>query len=484
MYSKLCFLLLALSISARADYFNFKGDPSKDNPMDSNEGGAVTGAGLGSAKAGLEQAAMNTHSGAWKTLNGGGSSASIGAQLGIRDALKGGANIIDQAGPLIDHAGWLSTTAGEVSEGHFTQGLFTAMNGIAKVAATGIASTVGASFGGLGGPAGAVAGGVGAGYAAGQAYDETAGKLFGALKEDLGMREDAAQMRGLASDKMGLGSDPDKVLAETHAKYLEFVQARKDKEKAEAAKKIAEGKAAEAAKTLAETKAAEIAKLAGEAKAAAAAKKLAEAKATTAAMPTTGASASDPSAPLAAPAAAKEPLRKMMGLTVSWGPLPEGMPCYPGKFAGNQPPAPLPDKGKLELFQGAVLYCLKGGTQRRGVVAIELFVFQDPEKFPSLAEYSAKAKAEDPHGDFRFIRHVETTLGGRSGYESVGDGGTRANRFFKLNLDPDRRIVAIILCEIRPGSKYADEYEPLRRDLDAALKSFRFDVSDQSSPAR
>jgi len=40
----------------------------------------------------------------------------------------------------------------------------------------------------------------------------------------------AAQIGGLASDKMELGSDPDKVLAETHAKYLEFIKAKKEKE--------------------------------------------------------------------------------------------------------------------------------------------------------------------------------------------------------------------------------------------------------------
>jgi len=72
MYTKLCLLLLALSMSARADYFNFKGDPSKNNPMDSNEGGAATGAALGSAKSGLEQGALNAQSGAWKTMKGGG----------------------------------------------------------------------------------------------------------------------------------------------------------------------------------------------------------------------------------------------------------------------------------------------------------------------------------------------------------------------------------------------------------------------------
>ena len=436
--------------------------------MDSNEGGAATGAVLGSAKTGLEQGAMNAQAGAWKTMKGGGSSASIGTQLGIRDALKGGAEILDKAGPLVDHAGWLSTTAGEVSEGHYSQGLFTAMNGIAKVAATGIAATVGASFGALGGPAGAVAGGVGAGYAAGQVFDATAGKLFEAIKGDLGVREDAAQIKGLASDRMDLGSDPDKALAETHAKYQEFIKARKEKEQLEADRKLAEAKAVASAK------------LAAEAKAAAAAKTLAETKAAASAPPKATASAEKtPPAATPAPAAATEPVREKLGLTVSWGPLPEGMRCYPGKFAGNQPPAPFPDKGELELFKGAIFYCQKGAPLRRGMVSIELFVFQDPDPFPSLAAYSAHAKAQDPHGDFHFLRHVETTLGGRPGYESVGDTGSRSNRFFTLNLDPDRRIVAQILCEVRPGSKYPDEYEPVWRDLDAALKSLRFEISGQ-----
>jgi len=464
MYPKLCLLVLALSISARADYFNFKGDPSKDNPMDSNEGGAATGAVLGSAKAGLEQGALNAQSGAWKTMKGGGSSASISTQLGIRDALKGGAEIIDKAGPLVDHAGWLSTTAGEVSEGHYSQGLFTAMNGIAKVAATGIASTVGASFGALGGPAGAVAGGVGAGYAAGQVFDATAGKLFEAIKGDLGKREDAAQLKGLASDKMELGSDPDKVLAETHAKYLEFLKAKKEKDQLEADRQLADAKAAASAKLAADAKAA-------------AAKKLADSTTAPSAPPKTGASTPPSTAP--APAAAPEPAREKLGLTVGWGPLPEGMRCYPGKFAGNQPPAPFPDKGELELFKGAVFYCQKGAPLRRGMVSIELFIYQDSAPFPSLAAYSARAKAQDPHGDFHFLRHVETTLGGRPGYESVGDTGSRSNRFFTLNLDPDRRIIAQILCEVRPGSKYPEEYEPVWRDLDAALKSLRFEVSGQ-----
>jgi len=462
-------------MSARADYFNFKGDPSKNNPMDSNEGGAATGAALGSAKSGLEQGALNAQSGAWKTMKGGGSSASIGNQLGIRDTLKAGAAIIDKAGPLTDHAGWLSTTAGEVSEGHYSQGLFTAMNGIAKVAATGIAATVGTSFGALGGPAGAVAGGVGAGYAAGQAYDETAGKLFEAIKGNLGKREDAAQIGGLASDKMELGSDPDKVLAETHAKYLEFIKAKKEKEQIETDQKLAAAQAAASAT------------LAAEAKAAAEAKKLADAKAAAGAPPKTAAIAGAKSIPPGtppAPAAAAEPVREMLGLTVSWGPLPEGMRCYPGKFAGNQPPAPLPDAGEIELFKGAIFYCQKGVPMRRGEVSIELFVYQDSDPFPSLAAYSAKAKAQDPHGDFHFIRHVETTLGGRPGYESVGDTGSRSNRFFTLNLDPDRGITAQLLCEVRPGSKYPDEYQPVWQDLDAALKSLRFGVSGQSGPVK
>lgn len=267
MRCTLCFLLLVLGTSARADYFNFKGDPAKNNPLDSNEGGSVVGVTLSGTQAGLVKGAANAQAGAWKTFKGGGSSASIGQQLAIRDTLKGGVAIIEKAGPAIDHVPWMSTAAGEVSTGHYTQGLFTAMNGIAKAAATGIATTVGATFGSAGGPVGAVAGGTSAGYATAWGYDATAGKLFEAIKNNLGAREDAAQIKGLASDKMGLGYDPDKTLAETHAKYQEFVQARKDKEKAEADKKTAEAKAAEAANKLAETKAAEAArqKAAGEA---------------------------------------------------------------------------------------------------------------------------------------------------------------------------------------------------------------------------
>jgi hypothetical protein len=47
---------------------------------------------------------------------------------------------------------------------------------------------------------------------------------------------------------MDLGSNPDQTLDETHAKYQAFVQARKDKEKADAEKKQAEAVAAEANK--------------------------------------------------------------------------------------------------------------------------------------------------------------------------------------------------------------------------------------------
>jgi hypothetical protein len=490
MYSRLCFLLLALSLSARADYFNFKGDPTKDNPMDSNEGGTAVGTTLGLAKAALEHGAMKEN---WKTwVNFEGTSATGEKLLPPGGVMGSAAKILDKAGPVIDHAGWMSTTAGEVAEGHFTQGLLTAMNGIAKSAATGIASTIGASVGSLGGPAGTVAGGAAAGYAASTAWDATIGDDFEKMKKDLGRKEDAAQIRGLASDKMDLGSDPDKTLAETHAKYLAFIQARKDKEKADADQKIAVAQAAEAAKQLAATKAAEAAKaaaaakLAAEAKAAADAKKLADAKAAAAA-PKVAPSAtvsSTPPAAAAAPAAAQEPVRQMLGLTLSWGPLPEGMICYPGKFAGNKPPAPLPNKGELELFRGAVLYCQKGADLRQNVVVIELFVSLPSEDFPSLAEYAAKAKAEDPHGDFNFVRHVETTLGGRPGYESVGDGGVRSNRFFRLNLDPTRRIVAVILCEIRPGAKRPEAFEPLQRDFEAALKTFRFGVSGQPTPAK
>lgn len=470
MHAKLSCLLLALALlpGARADFFNFRGNPGKDNPMDSNEGGAATGAATGSAKAGLEQAARNAQSSAWRSLKGGGSSASIGNQLGVRDALKGGAALLDKAGPLVDHAGWASTAAGEVSTGHFTQGLFTMMNGLAKAAATGIASSVGATVGVAGGPAGAVAGGVGAGYAASQVYDATAGKLFDTLKGDLGKKEDAAQMRTLASDKMNLGADPDKTLAETHAKYQEFPRAKKEQEKLEADRRLAEAKAA------ADAKAAGEARRQAEARAAAEAKKLADAQAAAAAR--VAAAAPAPAAPSPAPAP-KEPERPKLGLTFSWGPLPEGMQVYPGKFAGNQPPPPLPNRGTIELVRGAILYCQRGVPRRGSSAVIELFTFPDPEKFPTLAEYTAKAKAQDPHGDFNFLRHVETTVGGRRGYESFGESRLRTNRFFTLNLDPERKITAIILCELGPGTGSPDDNALMKRVLEAALQTFRFEAS-------
>lgn len=280
---------LILCSGARADFFNFTGDPSRNNPADSNEGGAVVSVTFGGVQAGLTKSAGEAQASAWRTFKGGGSSSSIGQQLAIRDALKNGANLIEKAGPLVDHLPWASTAAGEVANGNYGQGFFTAMNGITKAAITGIASTVGASFGSLGGPAGTVAGGVGAGYASATLYDATAGKLFETIKTNLGKREDAAQIKGLASDKMNLGSDPDKTLAETHARYQEFVKARQEKEKAEAegkaaaaqaaaeAKKLAEARAAAEARKLAEekaaaAKAAEVAKAAAAAKAAEAAK--------------------------------------------------------------------------------------------------------------------------------------------------------------------------------------------------------------------
>jgi hypothetical protein len=213
-----------------------------------------------------------------------------------------------------------------------------------------------------------------------------------------------------------------------------------------------------------------------------------------AALPATAPTAPAPDPPAPAPAPTKAQPGKGLGVTMSWGPLPAGMRCYPGPFAGSKPPAPLPDKGEIELFSGAVLYCYRGepGNSRSPVIAIELFVHKPSDSsFPTLDEYKARAKAQDPHGDFQFFKHGEIIVGGRRGYESEGGGPNsnyRANHFFFLELDPDRRIFATIDCEIRPGRGRPEVFEPLNRDLDAALKTLRFgpDASGlavQSPPA-
>jgi hypothetical protein len=241
-------LLLVAVPFARADFFNFKGDPTKKNPMDTNEGGAATAGALGGTQIGLTQTSLQAQASSWRTLKGGGSSQAIGQQLAIRDSLKNAASSIENVGPVLDHLPWASTAAGEVATGHYTQGLLTAMNGLAKATTTGLATAVGGVAGSVCGPVGTLAGGVGANYVSSTVYDATAGKLFDAVKDRLGGQEDANQIRGIASDKMDLGSNPDQTLDETHAKYQAFVQARKDKEKADAEKKQAEAVAAEANK--------------------------------------------------------------------------------------------------------------------------------------------------------------------------------------------------------------------------------------------
>ena len=241
-------LLLVAVPFARADFFNFKGDPTKKNPMDTNEGGAATSVAVGGTQIGLTQTSLQAQASSWRTFKGGGSSQAIGQQLAIRDSLKNAASSIENVGPVLDHLPWASTAAGEVATGHYSQGLFTAMNGLAKATTTGLATAVGGVAGSIYGPVGTLAGGVGANYVSSTVYDATAGKLFDAVKDRLGGQEDANQIRGIASDKMDLGSNPDQTLDETHAKYQAFVQARKDKEKADAEKKQAEAVAAEANK--------------------------------------------------------------------------------------------------------------------------------------------------------------------------------------------------------------------------------------------
>ena len=241
-------LLLVAVPFARADFFNFKGDPTKKNPMDTNEGGAATSGALGGTQIGLTQTSLQAQASSWRTFQGGGSSQAIGQQLAIRDSLKNAASSIENVGPVLDHLPWASTAAGEVATGHYTQGLLTAMNGLAKATTAGLATAVGGVAGSVYGPVGTLAGGVGANYVSSTVYDATAGKLFDAVKDRLGGQEDANQIRGIASDKMDLGSNPDQTLDETHAKYQAFVQARKDKEKADAEKKQAEAAAAEANK--------------------------------------------------------------------------------------------------------------------------------------------------------------------------------------------------------------------------------------------
>ena len=241
-------LLLVAVPFARADFFNFKGDPTKKNPMDTNEGGAATSGALGGTQIGLTQTSLQAQASSWRTFQGGGSSQAIGQQLAIRDSLKNAASSIGNVGPALDHLPWASTAAGEVATGHYTQGLLTAMNGLAKATTTGLATAVGGVAGSVYGPVGTLAGGVGANYVSSTVYDATAGKLFDAVKDRLGGQEDANQIRGIASDKMDLGSNPDQTLDETHAKYQAFVQSRKDKEKADAEKKQAEAAAAEANK--------------------------------------------------------------------------------------------------------------------------------------------------------------------------------------------------------------------------------------------
>jgi hypothetical protein len=241
-------LLLVAVPFARADFFNFKGDRTKKNPMDTNEGGAAASVALGGTQIGLTQTSLQAQASSWRTFKGGGSSQAIGQQLAIRDSLKNAASSIENVGPVLDHLPWASTAAGEVATGHYTQGLLTAMNGLAKATTTGLATAVGGVAGSVCGPVGTLAGGVGANYVSSTVYDATAGKLFDAVKDRLGGQEDANQIRGIASDKMDLGSNPDQTLDETHAKYQAFVQARKDKEKADAEKKQAEAVAAEANK--------------------------------------------------------------------------------------------------------------------------------------------------------------------------------------------------------------------------------------------
>jgi hypothetical protein len=312
-----------------------------------------------------------------------------------------------------------------------------------------------------------VAAGAASGYAASELWDKTIGEEFKWLKEDLGKHEDAAQMRGLASDKMNLGSDPDKVLADTHAKYLEFIKARKDKEKADADKKVADAKTAAAQQPAAAQTAAR-----QKAESEAAAKKLAETKVVVPASPSPTTTASAVSAPPPPPPASARP---PIGMVLRWGPLPEGMICYPGMFKGTAHPELLSSQGHIDLTEGAALCCVTGTPGRGSYATIEIFISKDTAPFPTLAEFAARAKARDPHGDFHFVRHTEATLGGVSGYLSVGDGGIRGNRFFFLNLLPDGRIVADILCEIGPGNRNPEGQQAMLSVLEAALATLHFE---------
>ena len=104
------------------------------------------------------------------------------------ETVKGACKRIAQGNTVISHAGYLSTAAGELTEGKWTQAFFTVVDGLGKVTST----TIGTILGSPGGVIGSVAGG----YMGKKVWDWTGGRVAAAIKDRLYTQDAKTQNAG------------------------------------------------------------------------------------------------------------------------------------------------------------------------------------------------------------------------------------------------------------------------------------------------
>lgn len=185
-------------------------------------------------------------------------------------------------------------------------------------------------------------------------------------------------------------------------------------------------------------------------------------------------------APAVAQPAAKD---TRLGVLVSWGRLPDGLVGYKGsmywKSNGVDEPPPLPAPGKLELIEGATMFLKAGdplGNPRDGLF-IELYGTVRETAYATLADWVAKVFPPEKRGYGPVFEFRETTVGGLRAFEAIARGWSEhgSQRHFTVELDPARRLYAVILTDASYRSvAHGGRLDELTNAVNAFVASVRF----------
>jgi len=177
---------------------------------------------------------------------------------------------------------------------------------------------------------------------------------------------------------------------------------------------------------------------------------------------------------------ASEPAKAGLGLSMSWGPTPDGMTVELGthEHTREELPPVLPSTGELELISGAVMHLSKGEWGSDGVV-IEVFAKIADAPLATLQDHIATLRPREgtrDNGFFASFTHTETLVGGRRAFSSSrrSGSGLQGNRHYSIDLPGSPVIRVIILTDISVNRRNADVYDSLARARDALIGTIRF----------